>query len=281
MALKSVNFLIAPHHGASTAESNLWLMHVNKKNPYNFVGVIFCAPDNIQNSSSKDEKSKQNTSKFGHPSNYIDSIHFENETFAHKFKYHYSNTTAACIKSSHEPIWVTGLTTHAYWLQLSSEAGMQIFNDESGEFYSLLSKDSWSPKMQPIFEDLKKNTVPDATWSLLLQEPRKWKCRNGKGQILSEALYAGNAENVEGNISKNIATYLDIINDKTHLLHRYYTSTSTLTREALLKRYLKFPAVTMQESTQTLKDEQKEVLKRKRTKSFDNVPEAKRKLENL
>ena len=211
LALKSINFLIAPHHGASTDESNLWLMHVNKKNPYNFVGVIFCAPDDIQKSSSEEEQPKQNTSLYGHPGNYIDNIHFENTTFAHKFRYHYGAKQYPRTKDSHEPIWVTGLTTHAYWLQLSSETGMQIFNDHDGEFHALLSKDGWSPKMQPIFEDLKKATVPDATWTLLLQEPRKWKCRNGKGQTLSEALYADDSENYKENISKNINTYLEII----------------------------------------------------------------------
>ena len=277
LALKSINFLIAPHHGASTDESNLWLMHVNKKNPYNFVGVIFCAPDDIQKSSSEEEQPKQNTSLYGHPGNYIDNIHFENTTFAHKFRYHYGAKQYPRTKDSHEPIWVTGLTTHAYWLQLSSETGMQIFNDHDGEFHALLSKDGWSPKMQPIFEDLKKATVPDATWTLLLQEPRKWKCRNGKGQTLSEALYADDSENYKENISKNINTYLEIIKDNEHQLHQYYTS--TLTREALLKRYFKFPEEATDENTQTLKDEQKEALEKKRIKSSDDATEAKRKLE--
>jgi len=277
LALKSINFLIAPHHGASTDESNLWLMHVNKKNPYNFVGVIFCAPDDIQKSSSEEEQPKQNTSLYGHPGNYIDNIHFENTTFAHKLRYHYGAKQYPRTKDSHEPIWVTGLTTHAYWLQLSSETGMQIFNDHDGKFHALLSKDGWSPKMQPIFEDLKKATVPDATWSLLLQEPRKWKCRNGKGQTLSEALYADDSENYKENISKNINTYLEIIKDNEHQLHRYYTS--TLTREALLKRYFKFPEEATDKETKALKDEQKEALEKKRSKSSDDAPEAKRKLE--
>ena len=127
--------------------------------------------------------------------------------------------------------------------------------------------------MQPIFEDLKNDTVSNGTWSLLLQEPRKWKCYNGKGQTLSEALYADGNRAYEGNISKNINTYLTIIKNNEYQLHRYYTS--TLTREALLKRYFKFPEAATCQGTQALKDEQKEILELKRSKSSDDAPEAK------
>ena len=246
LALKSVNFLIAPHHGANTAESNLWLMHVNAKNPYNFVGAIFCAPRDTQ---------------YGHPNKYIDTIAFENETFRHKFKYHYDKEQGHRIKASHEPIWVTGLITHAYWLTLSSEKGMQIFNDSNGKFHTLLTQDGWSLKMQRIYEDLKSNDIPNTTLSILLQNPRKWKCRNGKGQILTEALYADESGNFEGNASNNIQKYRNIISQKENSLHKYYTS--TLTNDDLLARYFKFPNNPKQDSTKTLKEEQEELFNRK------------------
>ena len=249
LALKSVNFLIAPHHGASTAESNLWLMHVNAKNPYNFVGAIFCAPRDTQ---------------YGHPNKYIDTIAFENETFSHKFKYHYDKEQGPRTKASHEPIWVTGLITHAYWLTLSSEKGMQIFNDSNGNFYPLLTKDGWSLKMQLIYDDLKAADIPNTTLSILLQNPRKWKCRNGKGQILTEALYADESGKFEGNVSNNIQKYRNIISQKENSLHKYYTS--TLTNDDLLARYFKFPEDPKQESTNALKEAQKELFNRKRSK---------------
>ncbi len=258
LALKSVNFLISPHHGASSAESNLWLMHVNAKNFYNFVGTIFCASNDTQH---------------GHPGKYIDTIAFENKTFGHEFKYYYAKNQNSRQKASHEPIWVTGLTTYAYWLKLSPEDGMQIFNDLNGEFYTLLTKDGWSLKMQTIYDDLKKDNVPEATWGILLQNPRKWKCRNGKGQILSEALYANENKKFEWNISSNIKRYLEIILHKEHSLHKYYAA--TLTSNNLVKRYFKFPENPIQDLTKALKEFQQEVLKRKAStaSNFDFIKE--------
>ena len=57
----------------------------------------------------------------------------------------------------------------------------------------------------------------------------------------------------------------------------YYIS--TLTRDALLKRYFKFPEEATYKATQALKEEQKEISERKRIKSSDDAPEAKKKLE--
>ena len=126
--------------------------------------------------------------------------------------------------------------------------------------YPLLTQDGWSLKMQRIYEDLKSNDIPNTTLSILLQNPRKWKGRNGKGQILTEALYADESGKFEGNVLNNIQKYRNIISQKENSLHKYYTS--TLTNDALLARYFKFPNNPKQGSTKTLKEEQEEFFNR-------------------